>query len=55
MATEMPPAQVPKTHMDVLGPSDAAVACSGMAMAHAALLDAAMGVSQQGLLLNSSF
>lgn len=54
MAIEMPPVQVPKTRMDVLDPSDAVGACSGMATAHAALLDAAMGVSQQGLLFSSS-
>lgn len=40
--------------IDVLDPSDIVVAFYGMAMAHTALLKAAMGVSQQGLLFNSS-
>lgn len=54
MAIEMPSAKVLKTCMDVLDPSDIVVAFYGMAMAHTALLKAAMGVSQQGLLFNSS-
>lgn len=33
---------------------DIVIAFYGMAMAHTALLDAAMGVSQQGLLFNCS-
>ena len=48
MAIKMPPAQVPKTCMNVLDPSDAVVASSGMATAHAALLDAAVGVHSKG-------
>lgn len=39
MAIEMPPAPVPKTHVDALDPSRAVVACSGTA-----LLDAAVGL-----------